>query len=213
MWWREQRSGLVSTVTFRRTFGKALVLDLADIAEPADPIYGDMALVSPLRVQRDLTRVWRRRIDCPSAGPELCHIWQYMWESAGSCRRAADTGGEDLEEVACTSCAHLQICISTMLHTKAVSFRNSDYALPEDAVLLCAPMLSTRMSLNDLAGPIRTSGRSMMEPILPVAYPKEAMPRRSAGTRPSKKSLNSSSPAVYLDRRIYVAAIQPWSHT
>jgi hypothetical protein len=37
-------------VTFRRTFGKALVLDLADIAEPADPIYGDMALVSPLQV-------------------------------------------------------------------------------------------------------------------------------------------------------------------
>jgi hypothetical protein len=184
VWWREQRGGLVGTVTFGRAFGKALVLDLADIAEPADPIYGDMALVSPLRVQRDLTR-----------------------------RRAADTGGEDLEEVACTSCAHLQICISTMLHTKAVSFRNSDYALPEDAVLLCAPMLSTRMSLNDLAGPIRTSGRSMMEPILPVAYPKEAMPRRSAGTRPSKKSLNSSSPAVYLDRRIYVAAIQPWSHT
>jgi hypothetical protein len=39
---------------------------------------------------------WRRRINYRSADPELCRIWQYTWVPAGSCRRAANAGGEDL---------------------------------------------------------------------------------------------------------------------
>jgi hypothetical protein len=90
-------------MTFKHASDKALVLDLADIAELADPNHGEIALALPWSwsssVGLDFGRVWRRRrIDCCSADPELCRIWQYTWVPAGSCRRAADTGGEDLED-------------------------------------------------------------------------------------------------------------------
>lgn len=46
-----------------------------------------------------------------------------------------------------------------------------------------------------------------MESILTVAHPKEATPRRSAGTRPSRGSSNSFSTASSLDQRLFVAVV------